>query len=59
MDSTTFYKQLLALKLEGTACVFVVLVESLGSTPQDSGAKMLVTTAGLHAAVKRAVCERF
>jgi len=26
----------------------VVLVESLGSTPQDAGAKMLVTTAGLH-----------
>jgi xanthine dehydrogenase accessory factor len=48
MNSGTFYEQLLSLKLEGTAFVFVVLVESLGSTPQDSGAKMLVTTAGLH-----------
>ena len=49
MNSTTFYGQLLALKTEGTAFVFVLLAESLGSTPQDSGAKMLVTTAGLYA----------
>jgi xanthine dehydrogenase accessory factor len=48
VNSSTFYEQLLALKTEGTAFVFVVLVESLGSTPQDSGAKMLVTAAGLH-----------
>jgi len=27
----------------------VILTESLGSTPQDTGAKMLVTSAGLHA----------
>jgi xanthine dehydrogenase accessory factor len=45
----TFYEQLLALEQEGTAFVFVVLVESLGSTPQDSGAKMLVTAGGLYA----------
>lgn len=49
MDNATFYEQLVTLKAEGTAFVFVVLVESLGSTPQDSGAKMLVTTQGLHA----------
>ncbi len=48
MSDATFYEQLLALEQEGTAFVFVVLAESLGSTPQDSGAKMLVTTAGLH-----------
>ena len=48
MDNATFYEQLVALKSEGTAFVLVVLVESLGSTPQDSGAKMLVTAGGLH-----------
>jgi xanthine dehydrogenase accessory factor len=40
------YQQLIALEREGVAFVLVVLVESLGSTPQDTGAKMLVTTAG-------------
>jgi xanthine dehydrogenase accessory factor len=45
----TIYEQLLALEREGVACVLVVLVESLGSTPQDTGAKMLVTAAGRHA----------
>ncbi|MBI2517180.1 MAG: xanthine dehydrogenase accessory protein XdhC [Opitutae bacterium] len=44
----TVYEQLLALQREGTAFVLVVLVEALGSTPQDTGAKMLVTAAGLH-----------
>lgn len=49
MDHAPLYEQLVALEHEGTACVLVVLVEALGSTPQDSGAKMLVTPAGLHA----------
>lgn len=44
----TFYEQLAALEREQAAFVFVVLVESLGSTPQDAGAKMLVTRAGRH-----------
>ena len=44
----SFYEQLVALERDGTAFVLVVLAESLGSTPQDTGAKMLVTTAGLH-----------
>lgn len=48
MNGSSFYEQLVALQAEGTGCVLVVLVESLGSTPQDSGAKMLVTAAGLH-----------
>lgn len=48
MSHPTFYEQLVALDAEGTAFVFVVLAESLGSTPQDSGAKMLVTAAGLY-----------
>jgi xanthine dehydrogenase accessory factor len=45
----SFYEQLAALERAGAPFVLVVLVESLGSTPQDSGAKMLVTPAGLHA----------
>jgi xanthine dehydrogenase accessory factor len=47
-DAPTFYEQLVALERSGTAFVLVTLVESVGSTPQDTGAKMLVTTAGLH-----------
>lgn len=47
--SATFYGQLVALETAGTSFVLVTLVESLGSVPQDTGAKMLVTTAGLHA----------
>jgi xanthine dehydrogenase accessory factor len=46
--AATLYEQLVALEREGTAFVLVILTESLGSTPQDTGAKMLVTTAGLH-----------
>src|SRR5438045_3038078 len=48
MELATFYEQLVALEREGTAFVLVVLAEALGSTPQDAGAKMLVTAAGLH-----------
>jgi xanthine dehydrogenase accessory factor len=47
-SGTSFYEQLIALEREGTGFVLVVLVEALGSTPQDTGAKMLVTAAGLH-----------
>jgi xanthine dehydrogenase accessory factor len=47
-STATFYEQLTALEREGTAFVLVILTESLGSTPQDTGAKMLVTAAGLH-----------
>jgi xanthine dehydrogenase accessory factor len=49
MHQAQFYAQLTALQREGTAFVLVVLAESLGSAPQDAGAKMLVTAAGLHA----------
>ncbi len=42
------YEELGALEREGRACVLVVLVEAAGSTPQDPGAKMLVTAAGRH-----------
>jgi len=45
----SIYEQLVALEREGTAFVLVTLVEALGSTPQDAGAKMLVTAAGRHA----------
>ncbi len=45
----TFYERLVALECEGVACVLVTLVEARGSVPQDTGAKMLVTAAGLHA----------
>ena len=46
--AAAFYEQLTALEREGTAFVLVILAESLGSTPQDTGAKILVTAAGLH-----------
>lgn len=49
MNQGTLYEELLALEKSGTACVLVILTEALGSTPQDTGAKMLVTAAGLHA----------
>lgn len=45
----SIYEQLVTLEREGTAFVLVTLVEALGSTPQDAGAKMLVTAAGRHA----------
>jgi len=45
-DSASFYGELSSLEREGTAFVLVVLVDALGSTPQDAGAKMLVTPAG-------------
>lgn len=44
----TFYEQVVALEREGAAFVVVTLVEATGSTPQDTGAKMLVTPAGRH-----------
>ena len=47
-NALSFYEQVVALEREGTAFVLVVLTEALGSTPQDTGAKMLVTKAGLH-----------
>jgi xanthine dehydrogenase accessory factor len=48
MESAPFYEQLTGLEREGTAFVLVVLADALGSTPQDAGAKILVTEAGLH-----------
>ena len=48
MSDASFYEQIVSLEGEGLAFVVVILVDALGSTPQDSGAKMLVTTAGLH-----------
>ena len=44
----TLYEQLVALERERAAFVLVTLVEALGSVPQDTGAKMLVTAAGRH-----------
>jgi xanthine dehydrogenase accessory factor len=44
----TFYEQLVALEGEGVSFVLVTLVEAIGSTPQDSAAKMLVTAEGIH-----------
>lgn len=42
------YEQIVVLEREGTAFALVVLVEAVGSTPQDAGAKMIVTAAGRH-----------
>ena len=47
-DSPTFYEHLVALERAATPFVLVTLVEALGSVPQDTGAKMLVTAAGRH-----------
>ncbi|MEO6004535.1 MAG: xanthine dehydrogenase accessory protein XdhC [Opitutus sp.] len=47
VGSPTFYHQLAALESTGAPFVVVILVEALGSTPQDTGAKMLVTPLGL------------
>ena len=43
-----FYEQLVNLEREGVGFVLVTLIEALGSTPQDAGAKMLVTATGRH-----------
>jgi xanthine dehydrogenase accessory factor len=42
----TFFETQTALLEEGTPFVVVTVVDTLGSTPQDRGAKMLVTAAG-------------
>jgi xanthine dehydrogenase accessory factor len=47
-DRAAFYEQLVMLEREGIAFVLVVMVDALGSTPQDAGAKMLMTASGLH-----------
>lgn len=47
MSEAGFYEQLVDLETNGTAFVLVILTESRGSTPQDAGARMLVTSAGL------------
>jgi len=44
----SFYEELVSLEREAVPFVLVTLVESLGSVPQDTGAKMLVTEQGLH-----------
>lgn len=45
-ESAGFFTQLATLENEGAAFVLVVLVEAVGSTPQDAGARMIVTDAG-------------
>ncbi|MBS0633298.1 MAG: xanthine dehydrogenase accessory protein XdhC [Verrucomicrobia bacterium] len=47
-DATSPYEQLVQLARSRTSFVLVTLVETLGSTPQDAGAKMLVIATGLH-----------
>jgi xanthine dehydrogenase accessory factor len=47
MEEPGIYEQLVRLEREGTPCVLVILVEALGSTPQDTGARMLVGAMGL------------
>ena len=43
------YELLIALRRDAVGCVLVTLVEALGSTPQDAGAKMIVTASGRQA----------
>jgi xanthine dehydrogenase accessory factor len=47
MAGPAFYEELAALERDGAAFVLVLLAEAVGSTPQDAGAKMLVTPEGL------------
>jgi xanthine dehydrogenase accessory factor len=47
-ESPGLYGQLVRLDHGATPFVLVTLAETLGSTPQDAGAKMLVTAEGLH-----------
>lgn len=47
-STPTFYERLVALERAAAAFVLVTLVEARGSVPQDAGAKMLVTAAGLN-----------
>ena len=44
----TIYEHLVRLEHEGVPFVLVTLVDTLGSTPQDPAAKMLVTAEGLY-----------
>ena len=48
LSAPTLYEQLVTLERDGVAFVLVTLVDALGSTPQDTGAKMLVTATTLH-----------
>lgn len=44
----SIFEELATLERDGAAFVLVTLVEALGSTPQDTGARMIVTSAGRH-----------
>lgn len=44
----TTIERLIALERDGKAYVLITLVEALGSTPQDTGSKMIVTADGRH-----------
>ncbi len=46
-DTSGFYARVSRLEAERAPFVLVTLVETIGSTPQDAGAKMLVGPAGL------------
>jgi len=45
----TFFESLSELMASGTPLVVATVVDTMGSVPQDRGAKMIVTSAGLHA----------
>lgn len=47
MNQAEFLRRCAELAESATPFVLVTLVETTGSTPQDTGAKMIVTTAGL------------
>ena len=47
MDQSDFFHRCLEMTDAGTPFVLVTLVKAEGSTPQDAGAKMLVTAEGL------------
>ncbi|HKB89907.1 MAG TPA: xanthine dehydrogenase accessory protein XdhC [Opitutaceae bacterium] len=49
VSSPDIYGRVVTLEEEGTSFVLVTLIETLGSVPQDAGAKILVTPSGLRA----------
>lgn len=46
-EQPTFYEEVAALEKSTAGFVIVVLVDALGSTPQDAGSKIVVTADGL------------
>lgn len=51
MFKDNWIQTLAELEQKGEGCILVTVIEHRGSTPRDSGAKMLVTRTGCHATI--------